>query len=117
MKAYHLMTAEEALRATSSDREGLSPGEAARRLTEQGANLLPHTPPPSLARRFLGQLADPMIVVLLLAALVSSVLREWADAAIIAGVVLANAALSLFQEGRADRAAAALGERTDTDTA
>ena len=112
MKAYHLMTAEEALAAAGSSREGLSPGEAQRRLREAGENLLPQAPPPSLFRRFLGQLADPMIVVLLLAALVSSFLREWADAAIIGGVVLANAALSLFQEGRADRAAAALGELT-----
>ena len=112
MNDYHQMTAEEALIKTGSSRQGLSRREAARRLERQCANLLPEAPPPSLFRRFLGQLGDPMVTVLLLAALVSAVLGEWADAAIIGGVVLANAALSLFQEGRANRAAAALASLT-----
>lgn len=112
MGDHHLITAEEALNRTGSSPEGLTPEDAARRLERQGPNLLPKSAPPSLLRRFLGQLTDPMIIVLLLAALLSSFLREWADAAIIGGVVLAGAGLSLFQEGRANRAAAALGELT-----
>ncbi|MBQ3287449.1 MAG: cation-translocating P-type ATPase [Firmicutes bacterium] len=116
MREYHLMTAEEALAAVSgtagAGERGLSRAEATRRLREQGENLLPAAPPPSLVRRFLGQLTDPMVMVLLLSALLSSFLGEWTDAAIIAGVVLANAALSLFQEGRAERATAALARLT-----
>ncbi|MBR3391908.1 MAG: cation-transporting P-type ATPase [Firmicutes bacterium] len=116
MREYHLMTAEEALAAVAgtagAGERGLSLAQAAARLRKQGENLLPAAPPPSLLRRFLGQLTDPMVTVLLLSALLSSFLGEWTDAAIIGGVVLANAALSLFQEGRAERAAAALSRLT-----
>ncbi|MBR5430181.1 MAG: cation-translocating P-type ATPase [Firmicutes bacterium] len=112
MTAFHQITAEQALHQTGSSREGLSPAEARRRRERQGPNLLPQPAPPSLARRLLGQLTDPMITVLLLASLVSAGLGEWTDAAIISGVVLANAALSLFQEGRAERATAALARLT-----
>ena len=112
MSDYHLMTAEETLAAMGSSGQGLSPAQAAARLRRQGENLLPESPHPSLLRRFLGQLSDPMVTVLLLSALLSSFLGEWTDAAIIGGVVLANAALSLFQEGRAERATAALAKLT-----
>ena len=58
MREYHLMTAEEALAAVSgtagAGERGLSRAEATRRLREQGENLLPAAPPPSLVRRFLG---------------------------------------------------------------
>ena len=115
MSDFHQITAEQALRETGSSRSGLSREEAARRLAQQGENLLPQPAPPSLLRRFAGQLSDPMVTVLLLAAGVSALLGEWTDAAIIGGVVLANAALSLFQEGRANRAAAALARLTPAE--
>ena len=49
-----------------------------------------------------------MVIVLLLAAFVSALFGEWADSGVIAVVILLNAALALYQEGRAERAVAAL---------
>jgi len=83
---------------------GLSTEEARRRLALRG----PNDPIPERHRGFtrqaLAQLANPLALILLLAAAVSAVLGEPANAGIIAGVVLLSAALNLFQTYRSDQA-------------
>ena len=112
MARWHEIGVEQVLEQAGVSLEGLSRGEAQQRLARDGENRLPQPRRPGLGRRFLTQLSDPMVRVLLLAAGLSALLGEWADAAIIAVVVLANAALSLYQEGRAQAAAAALARLT-----
>ena len=108
MKKVYYMKAEEVLLAAQSSRTGLSQAEAVRRLEQNGLNELQAEQRPSLLRRFFAQLADPMVLVLLAAAFLSALLYEWADSCVILTVVLLNAALGLFQEGKAARAAEAL---------
>ncbi|MGJ4731228.1 HAD-IC family P-type ATPase, partial [Luteimonas sp. SDU101] len=88
--------------------EGLSPGEAARRLHAHGPNALP--PPRRVPgwQRLLRQFNDPLILFLLAAAVLSALLGHGVDAGVIAAVVLVNAVVGFVQEGRAEQALSAL---------
>ena len=101
---WHALAAEEALPALATSREGLSAAEAQARLRVHGPNRLPAPPRRSAWRRFLAQFANLLIYVLLAAALVTAAIGEWADAAVIVGVVLLNAVVGFVQEGKAEDA-------------
>ena len=87
---------------------GLTTAEAERRLLDVGPNSPPSAPRKGLARRAAEQLRDPMIVVLQVAAVLSAVLRDWPNTAIIAAVVVFNTTAGVVQQYRADRAMAEL---------
>lgn len=116
MSTWHSKTAGELLHLLRSQREsGLSSGEAARRLTEFGENELEKGKRESLALRFLGQLKDPMILVLLAAAVLSVISgggEDLLDAAIILLIVVVNACISITQEDNAHKALEALEKMT-----
>ncbi len=112
MSAWHGKTTAQTLTdlGTSRDR-GLTAREAERRLEQYGPNELEHRAGESLLVRFLKQMKDPMILVLLAAAALSlwaSGFDEWLDSAIILIIVLVNAAISISQENNAQRALEAL---------
>ncbi len=103
------------LSALSATDKGLSSTEAADRLSENGKNKLAAAKKKSLVRRFLEQLADPMIIILIVAAAISGVLavvenEGFADVIIIMAVVIINAVLGVFQESKAEKAIEALQE-------
>ncbi|MDO4581684.1 MAG: cation-translocating P-type ATPase [Bacillota bacterium] len=108
VKDAYLLDADEVLRRLGSGEAGLSGREAALRRQLYGENKLREAKPTPLYRRCAAQLNDPMVLILLAAAAVSAWFGEWADTLIIAVVVLLNACLGLYQEGKAARAAAAL---------
>ncbi len=87
---------------------GLSEAEARQRLSRYGPNVLPSAKPPSLALLFLRQFLNPLIYILLAAALVSAALGDVEDAGFIAAVLLINGLIGAGQEYSAGRAAAAL---------
>ncbi|QJD29001.1 cation-translocating P-type ATPase [Methylococcus geothermalis] len=87
---------------------GLSQQEAEQRLAAQGPNLLQEQRLRSPLAMLLGQFADFMIVVLLLAGLVSGLVGELADTVTIMVIVVLNAVIGFIQEYRAERAIAAL---------
>ncbi|WP_230466245.1 cation-translocating P-type ATPase [[Actinomadura] parvosata] len=89
---------------------GLTSAEAASRLARDGANLLPQKPPVPLWRRIAMQLRDPLIVVLLVAAVLTVTTGDWADAAVIMLVIVVNTTVGVVQEIRADRAITALAQ-------
>ncbi|MEO3472322.1 HAD-IC family P-type ATPase [Roseomonas sp. CAU 1739] len=109
MPPWHAIPVEAAFDALGSGRSGLSGAEAAERLARHGPNTLPEPPRPGLVARFLHQFDDPLIRVLLFAALLTAGLGEWADTLVILAVVLINAGVGLLQEGRAERALEAIG--------
>ncbi|KAB8192031.1 HAD-IC family P-type ATPase [Nonomuraea phyllanthi] len=89
---------------------GLSSAEAASRLARDGANVLPRKPPVPLWRRIATQLRDPLIIVLLIAAVLTVTTGDWADAAVIMLVIVVNTTVGVVQEIRADRAITALAQ-------
>lgn len=99
---------EAVLRDLGSSAGGLTEHEAQERLARFGRNTLPRARIPRAYEIFLLQFKSPLIYVLLAAALVSLLLREWADAGFIFAVLLINAAIGTFQEYSAQRSAEAL---------
>ena len=88
---------------------GLTSPEAAERLRSAGPNELPGPRQPSLLRRVVGELLQPLVTLLLVAAVVSGiVLHELIDAVAIGAIVVLNAVIGLVEEGRATRALEAL---------
>ncbi|MBU1225648.1 MAG: cation-translocating P-type ATPase [Actinobacteria bacterium] len=110
--AWHAMTVAEVLKALDTDPvEGLSAGEAARRLVERGPNTLGNDRGPSRLGLLAHQFRDVLIWVLLAAALISGLLlQEWIDAGVILAIVIVNAVLGYIQEARAEDALARLRE-------
>lgn len=112
---YYRQPPSDTLRALDSTPDGLTPEQAAARLARDGRNVLTEPPKPSLVKRFFQQLADPMILVLLAAALISAITsayahESFADVIIILIVVIINAVLGVYQESKAEQAIAALKE-------
>ncbi|MEV0159099.1 cation-translocating P-type ATPase [Nonomuraea fuscirosea] len=89
---------------------GLTSAEAAARLARYGANLLPQRPPVPLWRRIATQLRDPLIIVLLIAAVLTVTTGDWPDATVIMLVIVVNTTVGVVQEVRADRAITALAQ-------
>ncbi len=100
----------------SDGEAGLSALEASRRLAVNGKNELREPKGKTPLENFIGQLNDPLIYVLLVAAVVSVFLREISDAVIIGVVVLVNALVGMIQEGRAKKALEALKKLTSPQT-
>jgi len=104
----HLCSEQELFQKTASREHGLTEKEAAIRLQDDGPNRLPTEDRPSFFRRLISAIADPMVLVLLAAALISAMAGEWTDSLIIAVVIFINALLELYQEGKAEQAVEAL---------
>ncbi len=94
------------------DDGGLTEAEAAGRLAADGANVLPAQHRVAIWRRVLLQLRDPLVLVLLVAAALTIITGDWADAAVIALVVVVNTTVGVAQEVKADRAITALSAMT-----
>jgi P-type Ca2+ transporter type 2C len=120
-----IMDAAEVARILATDLErGLTSAEAARRLAETGPNELRAAPPIPAWRHILAQFQDPLVYLLLGAIAVS--LIAWTieaqggwpvDAIVIALIVVANAILGYVQEGKAEKAVAALARMTAVTSA
>jgi len=114
---YYLEESKAVLDALGSSPEGLSEEKARERLAENGKNQLEAQRKPPLLLRFLGQFADPMVVVLLCAAAISGAVslyagESFADSLIILAVVVMNALMGMIQESKAERAIEALANMT-----
>lgn len=88
--------------------QGLSQAESSQRLSIYGPNRLEEEKTVPLWKKFLDQFNDFMIMILIIASIVSGLLGEVADSIIIIGIVIVNAILGVLQEGRAEKAIAAL---------
>ena len=107
--SWHCESAARVAERLGSERSmGLSLGEAAKRLSEQGPNRLARRPPKSGWVLFLEQFKSLLIVMLLVASALAAAIGDLKDAAVILSVVLLNAALGYGQEHRAEAAVAAL---------
>lgn len=114
---FYLEEAEQVMKDLDAVPEGLTSDEASKRLQKYGKNELAKPKGKSLIRRFLEQLADPMIIILLVAAVVSGITaayanESFADVFIILFVVIINAVLGVYQESKAEKAIEALQKMT-----
>ena len=109
---------QEVLDELHTSAQGLTPEEAAARLAKHGPNKLKEAEKPGFRKRFLTQMKDPMLIILLAAAGVSALTgaiageSEWAETIIILAVVLLNAVLGVLQESKAEAAIEALQTMT-----
>ncbi len=111
---HYLNKAEDVLKALEAGADGLTSEEALKRQEGYGKNKLEEAKKTSIIKRFLLQLADPMILILIAAAVISAVTATidggegYADVIIILVVVLINAILGVVQESKAEAAIEAL---------
>ena len=117
MKQEYVQSPQELIAELSTSADGLSSAEAAARLEKYGPNKLKDAEKPTLLQRFIEQLKDPMLIILMIAAAVSAVTNfisgeSFAEVFIILIVVLLNAVLGVFQESKAEAAIEALQTMT-----
>ncbi len=115
MNKPYCSSPEAVLDRIGSSAEGLSAREAQARLEKNGKNKLAEAKKDSIIVQFLKQMTDPMIIILLVAALISGVLavmegESLTDVVIILAVVIINAVLGVYQENKAEKAIEALQE-------
>ena len=117
---YYLQEIAEVFKNISSSENGLSSAEAEKRLEANGKNKLDEGKKKTIFQRIIEQLSDPMIIILIVAAVVSAV-TEWfesgsfhfvfpTDTVIILVVVVINTVLGVIQESKAEAAIEALQE-------
>ena len=112
MTQWYTKTSAQTLTDLDTDpNRGLTSTQAAQRLAQYGPNQLEKPKPTPLILRFLLQLKDPMILVLLAAAVLSLLStggEDWIEAVIILLIVVVNAVISITQENSAHKALEAL---------
>ncbi len=92
------------IKAVSTSPEGLATADAQRRAEHHGPNTLPRAEQETALQRLLRQFNDPMIFVLIAAGILTALLGQIADTIVIAAVVVINALVGFFQEGKAANA-------------
>lgn len=101
----HGIEADEVLDLLGTDIvNGLTPDGALQRLDRYGPNEITRRPGIGTCRRFLRQFRQPLVYILLIAAVIVIGLGKWVDASVILGVVLVNAAVGFIQEHKAEKA-------------
>ena len=112
MSQWFTKTPDQVMSELESDqRQGLTSRQAEERLAKYGPNQLEGAKKESLIKRFLNQMKDPMIIVLLIAAVLSLIStggEDWIEAVIILVIVIVNACISISQENNAEKALEAL---------
>jgi cation-transporting P-type ATPase F len=116
-KHWHHLSAAEAIQLLDSSLEkGLSLFEAIHRQQRFGPNELQVKKARSPLRAFLKQFAQPLVYLLVAAAVVTLVLAHYVDASVIFGVVLVNAVVGFLQESKAEKAVESLKQMVQTET-
>ncbi len=115
-KHWHHLPGDEVLDLLDTNaQQGLDIFEIKHRQERFGLNVLTPKKGKSPFQRFLLQFNNPLIYILLLASLVTAILKDPLDAAVIFGVVLINAVIGYLQEARAEQAIAALAQTMTTE--
>lgn len=117
--SWHHMPLQSVIESLKTDsRTGLTKEQARKVLEEKGHNKLNEKPPKSYFVRFLEQMKDVMVIILIIAVLISLGLNfyhmsqgqagDWAEPVAIIVIILLNAILGVIQESRAEAALEAL---------
>src|SRR5690625_7982571 len=106
--AWHAEPAEMVLEVLDSSASGLSSEEAARRLNELGPNILPRQKGPGPLKLTWRQINDPLIYILIGAAVIALLTGKITYASVVLGVVVLNMLVIFIQEYTSGRAMVAL---------
>jgi len=101
---WHSFSVEKTFQELKSNKKGLDQSEVKKRLRKFGLNRLPVEKSFSRLKIFLGQLTSPLIYILLIAGIVTLVLREYTDSIVIFGAVFLNTIVGYLQESKANQA-------------
>ena len=118
---YYLESAGDVISEVRSSESGLTADEAAKRLSENGPNALAKAKKDSIIKQFFSQLTDPMIIILIVAAVISGITsfysgEGYADVIIILVVVVLNGILGVYQKSKAEKAIDALQEMAASES-
>jgi cation-transporting ATPase F len=117
-KHWHHLPGDEVLDLLDTNaQQGLDIFEIKHRQEHFGLNVLTPKQGKSPLQRFLLQFNNPLVYILLVASLVTAILKDPVDALVIFGVVLINAIIGYIQEARAEQAIAALAQTMTTEAA
>ena len=105
---WHAQRLDEVYEAIHTSEKGLSDTEASERLRKNGRNELRSKPPKTIFKMLKVQIVDPMVLILIGAAVFSAVLQEWTEAAVIFTIVVINAVIGIVQEKKAQSSLEAL---------
>jgi len=105
---WHSLEEEAIFKELQSRPDGLDDGEAAERLRFYGPNSLPVKAPPTVWAVLLHQVLNPLIFILLAAAVASAAIGEGTDAVFILIVIALNSGLGAYQEYQAEKSASSL---------
>jgi len=101
---WHNLLSEEVVRLLSSDFEnGLSEKEVRERQEKFGKNELPEEKPLSKLKIFLEQFQSPLVYILVIAGIITLLLKDYADTIIIFGAVFLNTIIGFFQENKTSK--------------
>ncbi len=115
--SWHAMDPEAVARPFGVDpSRGLDEAQVAAQRRVSGPNQLEVRTGPGVFARFLSQLIQPLVAVLIGSAAVTAFLGEWVDAGVILGVVLINALVGFIQENKAESALMALARSVETES-
>ncbi|MBS3159861.1 calcium-translocating P-type ATPase, PMCA-type [Candidatus Woesearchaeota archaeon] len=109
---YYTLSEKEAIIRLSSKESGLSEKEAQKRLEKYGLNELKRTKYLSKLKIFLSQFKSYIIYILIVAALISFLLKEYTDGIIITTILILNSVLGFIQEYKAEKSLEALKRLT-----
>ncbi len=105
---WHSLELDDVLVKLHAPTEGLTSADVAERLEKYGPNELKEKPRPTFFQLVLVQLNNFIVILLIVASVISAVLGDWIEAAVIMLIVVLNAILGVVQESRAEEALAAL---------
>src|SRR5512147_1231813 len=106
--AYWSLASANLLSLLRSTGAGLSVSDAEQRLEQCGRNAIQTQGQPTGLGLFLTQFTSPLVLILVVAALISAFVGEWADASIVLAVIIGSTTLGFVQEYRASNAVAKL---------
>ncbi|MFP4343599.1 MAG: cation-translocating P-type ATPase [Anaerolineales bacterium] len=108
-KNWYALSVAEVVSALEGDANaGLTSAQVKRRLEEFGYNELEEKPSITFWQRLAQQLANFVVIILLVSAVISALLGDWIEAIVILAIVVLNTAIGIIQESKAEEALAAL---------
>ncbi|NLD43807.1 MAG: magnesium-translocating P-type ATPase [Chloroflexi bacterium] len=111
LPAFWALAPAQLFSALPATAEGLPQEEAEARLRQYGPNAMQAGPRTAALALLAGQFKSPLVLILIFAAVVSAIVGEWVDAAIILVIVLGSTLLSFIQEYNASNAVERLRSR------